>query len=339
MLTTVIAGRVYDFSHVVGRNAASGNGFTNPQSLASASGGVVYVLSRGAAGDGASRISKVFVGGFREEEVLAEFCRAGTGDGEALRPSGVAVDAQGNVHVASDWLNRIAIFDADGNFLSHWGTHGSGAGEFDGVAGLAFDPDDNLFAVDANNHRIQKFTKAGQHLASWGSRGRGAGEFDTPWGITVDAEGAVYVADWKNHRVQKFSNDGAYLAQFGQGGDDPQDLNHPADVAVDAEGDVYVADWGNHKVRIYDPEGALLASLIGDAQELSKWAKAALDANPDMVKMRRRAKSLEPEWRFYHPAAVAYDTEQERLIVADTHRARLQIYLKDKNYAEPQFNL
>ncbi len=145
----------------------------------------------------------------------------------------------------------------------------------------------------------------------------------------------IYIADWKNHRVQKFNADGSSVATFGNA----QDLNHPADVAVDPDGDVYICDWGNHRIRIYDAAGEALASLIGDAQVLAKWAQAAIDANPDMVKMRRRAPSLEEEWRFCYPTAVAFDADQSRLIVVDGQRSRLQIYTKEKDYLEPQMNL
>ncbi len=339
MLTTVISGRVYDFSHAVGRNAAAGDGFSQPSALALAPGGITYVVSRGNETNFGSRISKVFIGGPREEEVRAEFGYYGTDEGQLQWPNSVAVDSQGNVYVSDDWLNRIAIFDADGTFLSQWGTSGSGQGELDGPAGLAFDQDDHLLVVDSRNHRVQKFTKDGTPLSSWGTEGSAPGQLNTPWGITVDSQGAVYVADWKNSRVQKFDSDGQLQMQFGQPGDGPQDLNHPSDVAVDDDGDVYVADWGNHKVRVYTAEGDLLASLIGDAQVLAKWAQASIDANPDMVKMRRRVKSLEPQWRFCYPPGVAFDTERSRLIVADGQRGRLQIYVKDSDYIEPQLNL
>jgi DNA-binding beta-propeller fold protein YncE len=338
MLTTVIAGRVFDFSHAVGRNAAAGKGFSQPTSIALAPKGVAYVVSRGNETNNGSRVSKVFLGGPREEELLTEFCYHGTGEGEMVWPNSVALDKQGNVYVSDDWLNRIAIFDANGKFQSQWGTSGSGAGELDGPAGMAFDKDDNLYVVDSRNHRIQMFTKHGKAMASWGTHGSEQGQFHTPWGITVDAAGAVYVADWKNNRVQKFDQNGHFLMQFGPGSGD-QALNHPSDVCVDPDGDVYVSDWANHKVRVYDPEGDLLASLVGDAQVLAKWAQESIDANPDMAKMRRRVKSLEQEWRFCYPNAVAFDNEQSRLIVSDNQRGRLQIYIKDKDYLEPQFNL
>jgi len=334
MLTTVIGGRVWDFSHAIGRNAAAGNGFSQPTGIALASHGIAYVVSRATENNFGSRVSKVFIGAPGEEEVLAEFGHHGTDEGKAMWPSSVALDAQGNVYLSDDWLHRISVFDTDGNFLKCWGVHGSGEGELDSPAGLAFDADDNIFVVDAGNHRIQKFTKDGAFLASCGSYGSGPGQLDRPWGITIDDEGAIYVADWKNNRVQKLSSDGTFLMQFGREGD----LNRPSDVCVDPDGDVYVCDWGNHRIRIYDSAGDALASLVGDAQVLAKWAQQAVDANPDYIKMRRRA-NLEGEWRFLYPTGVRFNAEENRLVVTDNQRGRLQIYFKDHNYSDPQANL
>lgn len=338
MLTTVIAGRVFDFSHAVGRNAAAGKGFSQPSSIALAPKGVAYVVSRGNETNFGSRVTKVFIGKPGEEDVLAEFGYYGTDDGQLQWPNSVALDKQGHAYVSDEWLNRIVVFDSNGKFLRHWGTSGSGKGELNGPAGLAFDKNDNLYVVDSRNHRVQVFSKDGKVMASLGSEGNGPGQFNTPWGICIDAHGAVYIADWKNNRVQKCDENGHVLMQFGPGSGDHA-LNHPCDVAVDADGDVYVCDWANHKVRVYDPEGDLLASLVGDAQVLAKWAQESIDANPDMAKMRRRVKSLEQEWRFCYPTAVAFDTETSRLLVADGQRGRLQIYDKVSNYLEPQFNL
>ena len=335
-LTTVVPGRVWDFSHAVGRNAAAGKGFAQPSGIALGHGkGIFYVVSRGNETNFGSRVSKVYVGGVREEDLLGEFGYYGTGDGQMQWPNSVAVDKQGNVYVSDDWLNRIAVFDADGNFQRNMGTSGSGQGQLNGPSGLAFDHEDNLYVVDSRNHRVQVFSKQGHYMSSFGKQGTGPGEFHTPWGITIDEEGAIYVADWKNSRVQKFDANGKHLMDFGE----TKDLNHPSDVAVDPDGDVYVCDWGSHRVRIYDADGKALASLVGDAQILAKWAQESIDANPDMAKMRRRVPNLEEEWRFCHPTGVVFDAEESRVMVTDNQRGRLQIYLKDKDYLEPQANL
>jgi hypothetical protein len=103
-------------------------------------------------------------------------------------------------------------------------------------------------------------------------------------------------------------------------------------VAVDPDGDVYVCDWANHRVQVFGPDGKFVTSLLGDAQERSKWAKLTLEASPDAMRRRREVRSLEREWCFAFPRAVLFDTHYGRLIVSDTQRNRLQIYNKLKNY-------
>jgi hypothetical protein len=83
-----------------------------------------------------------------------------------------------------------------------------------------------------------------------------------------------------------------------------------------------------------DPDGTFVTSLLGDAQELSKWAKMTLAANPDGLRRRREVRSLEREWRFAFPTAVIFDAKLGRLIVSDTQRNRLQIYNKLKDYVQ-----
>ncbi len=339
MLTTIAAGRVFNFSHSVGAATPTGNGFHLPTSLVLSQGSVVYVVNRGGESSFASRVNKVAIWPPGEEEVLCEFAGFGEGDGQLLWPSAAALDREGNVYVSSDWFHRISIFDGEGTFLDQWGKSGTGHGELNRPSGMVFDSEDHLYIVDSANNRVQILTKNGSFWDSFGEEGSREGQFNLPWGITIDNQGDIYVADWKNHRVQKFSRDGVFLTSFGTFGTGVGELNHPSDVAVDGDGDVYVCDLGNDRVQIFTPDGEFITSLIGDAQQLSKWAQQFCDVNPDFVNARRRVKSLEQEWRFCQPAAVAIDEVEGRIIVADCQRSRLQIYIKEKHYVDPQFNL
>ena len=339
MLTTVAAGRVYNFSHVVGLNTLTGPGFHFPTAMALGQEGVAYVISRGGERRHGTRVSKITINPRGEEEFICEFGLFGDNDDQLMWPTSVALDREENVYVADEWLQRISIFDKDGNFLDKWGTPGAGQGELRYPSGVAFDREENLYVVDSGNNRIQKFTKDGSFLGSFGEEGSSEGQFNMPWGITIDKDGDIYVADWKNHRVQKFSPNGAFLTSFGTFGTEPGELNHPADMAVDSEGDVYVCDWANDRVQIFAPDGDIITSLMGDAQELSMWARQQLEANPDMMKGRRRIKNPEIEWPFHYPTAITFDEVENRILVVDCQRKRIQIYIKDNDYVDPQFNL
>ncbi|MFC2019730.1 SBBP repeat-containing protein [Chloroflexota bacterium] len=82
----------------------------------------------------------------------------GSGDGQFDQPSGVAVDASGNVYVTG-WANqRIQKFDSDGNFITKWGSQGAGDGQINGQNGVAVGPSGNVYIADSGNNRIQVFS-------------------------------------------------------------------------------------------------------------------------------------------------------------------------------------
>ena len=334
-MTTKVQGATFRYSHTIGRGEEAGTGFKNPVSVARGEGDLMYVVSR--AYDYRSdskRITVCTVG----EDYIGEIGNAGRLGGEMMDsgesdapgsmvwPTSVALDKAGNVYVSDEWLNRIAMFSSDGEWLGAWGTQGDADGEVDQPAGIAFDSEDNLYVVDTGNNRIQKFTKDGQFLAKWGQQGSGDGEFDMPWGIGLDADNNVYIADWRNDRIQKFAPDGSFLMAFGESGSEDGQFNRPADVAVDKEGLIYVAAWRNDRVQVFDAEGRFITEIIGDAT-LSKWGITKLDANPDMKMQRDIAQGLEREKFLRGPMGVVVD-DQDQVFIVDSQRNRIQIYRK-----------
>ncbi len=332
MLTTVAAGRVFDYSYCLGMYGMSGQGFWTPQDFALADDDTVFVINRGAEELG-QRISKVTL----DHQFLGQFGAFGRGDGQFVWPRSIALDGAGSVYATDDFLNRVSIFDPDGAFQCSWGEAGDGKGQLNAPSGMAFDADENLVMVDALNHRVQRFTKDGKYLGGFGCQGADDGQFNMPWGLCLDDCGNIYVADWKNDRVQKFDADGSFLMKFEASASGLGDLHGPTGVAVDSEGDVYVTDWGNHRLQVYGPDGRFITSLVGDAQQPSPWTQTYIDANPDIIKARRRV-DLEPEWRFRRPVAVKID-QQDRIFVLEAARHRLQIYNKVKDYEEHPLNL
>jgi len=69
----------------------------------------------------------------------------------------VATDGSGNVYVADEYNHRIQKFDANGAFLTAWGSQGSGDGQFQYPFGVATDGSGNVYVADEGNSRIQKF--------------------------------------------------------------------------------------------------------------------------------------------------------------------------------------
>ncbi len=339
---TIAAGRAWLYSHNIGRNGAAGMGFSQPVSIAAAKDGVLYVTNRATEQNpGGIRITKFTT----DQEYLGEFGRAGLAYGSDEPStftwlSGVAIDSAGKVYVADEYQCRVVIFDGEGAVLGGWGEKGDGEGQLNGPAGMSFDDEDNLWIVNSFNSRVQKFSKDGACLGGFGKKGSGEDELEMPDGIAIDANGDIYVADWGNNRVQKYSVGGTLLRTFAHEINGAEALNHPTDVCVDGDGDVYVVDWMNDRVVIYDPESRPLAYLEGDAIDISKWGQMGLEANPDMVKARRRVPDLlEQQRKFTKPTACAYDRENNLLFICDTARNRVQVYEKDHKYLDPQINL
>ena len=317
----------FRYSHTLGiANNLRGPGFRHPMDMALSGDGSIYVVNRSyeeaAVALQAVRINVVNL----DEDFGAEFGKYGSGNGEFILPTSIALDRQDNVYVADEWLNRISIFDKKGNFLDKWGVSGSKKGELNRPTGIVFDQEENLYLVDSFNNRIQLFRKDGKALDTFGKEGRGDGEFSYPWGIGLDTQGNVYVADWRNDRIQKFTADGKFIDKFGSSGDLPGEFNRPSSVAVDKDGDVYVADWGNHRAQVFSPQFKYITSLLGDAT-LSKWGWKKIEGNAEVIRAFARVRDMTSFQRFRYPSAVEVD-DQGTVLVADCSFHRIQVYKK-----------
>src|SRR5262249_56747014 len=83
-LTTVQEGRVYDWSHAVGRNAARGPGFNYIQTMCLGKNGILYAANRGNENNFGMHINKVQLGTAGGGEGLAPFFGYWTGGGKCI---------------------------------------------------------------------------------------------------------------------------------------------------------------------------------------------------------------------------------------------------------------
>ena len=83
---------------------------------------------------------------------------------------------------------RIVKFDAQGNYIKHWGELGSEPGQFRTPHGLAFDSRGRLFVADRGNVRVQIFDQEGNFQEEWK-------QFSRPSGIFITADDTLYSAD------------------------------------------------------------------------------------------------------------------------------------------------
>jgi TolB-like protein/sugar lactone lactonase YvrE len=205
-----------------------------------------------------------------------------------MKPTGVAVDAAGNIYIADFPNHTIRHVTADGTmkeFAGVRGTSGSSNGigskaRFSNPADVALGPDNALYVADCDNHAIRKITLDRNVTTFAGQMGQGghadgpanAAKFKFPTGIAVDSAGNVYVADIGNHVVRKITPAGIVSTLAGVPGEFGSEdgsgtsarFNQVHGVGVDRAGNVYAADFGNHTVRKITPDG-VVTTLSGKA--------------------------------------------------------------------------
>jgi uncharacterized protein (TIGR03437 family) len=186
-------------------------------------------------------------------------------------PSGVAVDAAGNLYIADAGNNRIRKVSngvittvAGSGTAGYSGDNGPAAdAQLNQPGGIAVDGAGNLYIADSGNNRIRKvsngvITTVAGGGSALGDNGPAAGaQLDGPAGVAADTAGDLYIADAANNRVRKVSN-GAITTVAGNGGlgfsgdNGPAtsaQLAAPGGVAVDAAGNLYIADTANNRIR------------------------------------------------------------------------------------------
>ncbi len=157
---------------------------------------------------------------------------------ELNQPTGVAVDAAGDLFIADTDNNRIRkVMNGVITTIA-----GSGPSGFYGDGGPA----------------------TGAYLGY-------------PQGVAVDAAGNVYIADWANQRIREVSNGTiATVAGGGSMNNVPAtstQLNHPTGVAADTAGNLYIADPNAARVR--DVSNGTITTVAGGGNQFNNVPAAS----------------------------------------------------------------
>lgn len=127
-----------------------------------------------------------------------------TTPGDFAKPSGVAVDQEGNLYVCDTLNDRIEVFDADGKFISTYGKNGDGPGYFARPKGIAIDGDGHIWVADGMQDRVQVFNNQWQLLITFGGHGLLPGQFQGLASIAIDKNNRVFTSEIYPGRVQQF---------------------------------------------------------------------------------------------------------------------------------------
>ena len=203
-------------------------------------------------------------------------------------PSGVTLDASGNIYIADTLNNRIRKVGTDGNITTIAGTGPCGivgdggpalAAELCQPAETVFDRSGNLLIADYGNRRVREISPDGNIVTIAGngkfdtgsiysgSNGDGGPELRATFfqigGAAFDPQGNLYVSDFLGFNIRKIASNGtvstiAGNGQNGYSGDGGPALQaqlvYPGPVSVGPDGAVYVIT-GDSRVRKITPDG------------------------------------------------------------------------------------
>jgi len=317
----------YVVSTIAGSIAGFADGITNPQfnrptGVAVDVHGTIYIadfLNH--------KIRKITTDGF--VSTLAGSTQGfadGTANAKFDKPTGIAVDAQGNVYVADTSNNRIRKITPEGIVITIAGdgTNGFSDGigtdaQFSFPNQIAIDSQGNLIASDTGNDKIRKITPENVVTTLAGSTAGfsdGVGviaQFSGPIGITVDVDDNVYVTDFFNHKIRKITPSGLVstiagsIAGFADGlGANAQFLS-PFGIGIDTQGNLFVSDGNNEKIRKIAPDG-MVSTIAGSTNGFADGSGFSA--------------------QFNKPSAIAIDT-QGIIYVADQFNHRIRKITKE----------
>jgi sugar lactone lactonase YvrE len=128
-----------------------------------------------------------------------------TTPGDFAKPTGLAVDGDGNLYVCDTLNNRIEVFDADGKFIQAYGKNGDAPPNFARPKGVAIDSDGHIWVADGVQNKVQVFNKDWQLLISFGGYGYLPGQFSGLVNIASDTKrNRMITSEIFPGRVQEF---------------------------------------------------------------------------------------------------------------------------------------
>jgi sugar lactone lactonase YvrE len=214
----------------------------------------------------------------------------GLGQGAAFNtPSGLVIDAKGNLYVADTGNNAIRKIDPMGQVTTIAGDGQAGMRDgpaaqarFNGPLGLDVDKAGNIYVADTYNDALRRISPDGQVTTVAGGHGAGlvdgaadVAQFDTPCNVLLDSQGNLIVADTRNDAIRKID-----LRQPVPTASTLAQMHRPTGLAWSPDGLLYVSDSTRGRIFQLSPEG--------ETGSLQNAMLQAATSAPDITDFRLR---------------------------------------------------
>ena len=166
--------------------------------------------------------------------------------GGLYSPTGIAIDASGDVWVANNGNYSVTELNSSGAAVA--GSPFTGGGLHNPYA-IAIDASGDVWVTNNSGNSVTKLDSTGAAVA--GSPFRGGG-LSYPRSIAIDASGNAWVPNQNTSSVTELSSNGTAVASspFSGGG-----LDSPVGIAIDASGNAWVANEGSYSVSKLNSSG------------------------------------------------------------------------------------
>jgi len=220
-------------------------------------------------------------------------CGGFSGDGsvataaEVYSPTGIAIDAAGNIYIADKGNDRVRKINSSGiiNTIAGGGTVlGDGgpaiSANLNAPVSVAVDASGNVYILDQGHGRVRMVNPSGiiTTVAGGGPTALGDGKpattvsLSNPTSIAVSASGNLFIADYSNRRIRMVDAAGIINTVAGNGstaytGDGgpatAAGIGLPSGLTFDLIGNMYISDGNNYRVRVVNSAG-IISTIAGN---------------------------------------------------------------------------